>query len=176
MLVLYVLLHLEFLSPLEPLTSFSSFRALLRLAGNVTDRKLLCFIFQSLEHYVLFFVLFPGVAKAWLKFFLKAWSDPGNTDVEDGTALQLLSFLRIRDMALRLPPPFLDECLRGAYLIYARVVKFVSEQTRLALTFMGNGIVELYSIDVAVAYQNAFTYVRQLALVLRQVCVCVCLE
>ncbi len=157
--------------PLKPLTPFSPFRALLRLAGNVTDRKLLCFIFQSLEHYVLFFVFFPGVSKAWLTFFLKAWSNLGNTDVEDGTALQLLSFFRIRDMSLRLPPPFLDECLRGVYLVYARVAinKFVSEQTRPALTFMGNGIVELYSIDVAVAYQNAFTYVRQLALVLRQV-------
>ncbi len=151
----------------------SPFRALLRLAGDVADRKLLCFIFQSIEHYVLFFVLFPGVAKAWLKFFLKSWSDPGNADIEEGATLQVLSFFRIRDMALRLPPPFLEECLRGAYLTCARVAKFVSEQTRPALTFMGNGIVELYNIDVAVAYQNAFTYVRQLALVLRQVCVCV---
>ncbi len=155
------------------LTAFlSPFRALLRLAGNVADRKLLCFIFQSVEYYILFLGLFPGVAKAWLKFFLKTWSDPGNSDIEEGATLQVLSFFRIRDMALRLPPPFLEECLRGAYLSCVRVAKFVSEQSRPALAFMGNGIVELYKIDVTVAYQNAFTYIRQLALVLRQVCVC----
>ncbi len=160
--------------PFQPLTSHFPVRALLRLVGNTVDRKLLRFIFEILEHYVLFFALFPGVAKAWLKFLLKSWSDPRNTGDTDGAVLQVLSFFRIRSMALRLPPPFLEECLRGTYLEYARVAKFMNEQTRLSLTFMGNGIVELYSIDVTVAYQNAFTYVRQLALVLRQVCAYMC--
>jgi len=53
------------------------------------------------------------------------------------------------------------------YLAYAKSSKFVNENTLPNLTFMGNCIVELYSLDVEASYQHAFIYVRQLALHLR---------
>jgi nucleolar complex protein 2 len=77
------------------------------------------------------------------------------------------AFLRIRQAAAVLPFPFLEHCLKGAYLAYARSAKFMSESNLPGLTLMGNCLVELYGLDMTSSYQHAFVYLRQLALHLR---------
>jgi len=57
------------------------------------------------------------------------------------------------------------------YLSYAKRAKFGTASnistTLPTLTFMGNCLVELYTLDYASSYQHIFIYVRQLALHLR---------
>ncbi len=79
----------------------------------------------------------------------------------------MAAFLRIRQAAAVLPFPFLEHCLKGAYLAYARSAKFMSESSLPGLMLMGNCLVELYGLDMASSYQHAFVYLRQLALHLR---------
>jgi hypothetical protein len=40
----------------------------------------------------------------------------------------VVAFLRIREMALNQPFPFVEDCYKGVYLTYARNVRFVNEQ------------------------------------------------
>ena len=60
---------------------------------------------------------------------------------------------------------------KDSYLSYARRAEFSSTASVSGLlptlTFMGNCVVEIYSLDYASSYQHGFVYVRQLALHLR---------
>jgi nucleolar complex protein 2 len=61
----------------------------------------------------------------------------------------------------------IEDCLKQIYLAYARTSKSILEATLPTLTFLGNSVMELYSLDMDSSYQHAFVYIRQLALHLR---------
>lgn len=70
-------------------------------------------------------------------------------------------------MALTLPPPALDTCLKGVYRTYASNAKFVSPATLPHLSFMSACMVEMTGLDLAASYQLAFSAIRDLAVLLR---------
>jgi nucleolar complex protein 2 len=97
---------------------------------------------------------------------------------EDYQQVRLNAFFRIRQLALTQPYPFLDSILKKVYLAYAKRSKFsnsgggssnsVANNLQISIQiFLCNCVVELYSIDYHSAYQHAFVYIRQLALLLR---------
>jgi len=140
---------------------YRTLKALHYLLGQVTESSLLSFLLSRLERFLPFLIPFPRLAKFYLKTFLSLWATSEALDVK------LSSFLRIRQAATVLPFPFLEHCLKGTYLSYARNAKFVTETSLPGLTLMGNCLVELYGLDMTSAYQHAFVYLRQLALHLR---------
>jgi nucleolar complex protein 2 len=113
---------------------------------------------------------FPRLAESMLKILTSLWSAPIDSS-EDFHVVRLHSFLRIRQLALTQPFPFIEDCLKRLYLAYAQRAKFATASSVTSalptLTFMGNCIVELYSLDYHSSYQHAFIYIRQLALHLR---------
>lgn len=141
---------------------------LLSEAGK--EAKLLKVVLQALAKYVPFLTAFPRICKLMLKTCVKLWSAPLDTS-EEYQFVRLQAFLRIRQLAITQPYPFIEDCLKMTYLSYAQRSKFgtASNVTTVlpTLTFMGNCIVELYTLDYASAYQHAFVYIRQLALHLR---------
>ena len=141
---------------------------LLSEAGK--EANLLKFVLQALSNYVPFLSVFPKISKTMLKTCVKLWSAPLDTSVEY-QVVRLQAFLRIRQLAITQPYPFIEDCLKMTYLSYAQRSRFgtASNVTTVlpTLTFMGNCIVELYTLDYASAYQHAFVYIRQLALHLR---------
>jgi len=147
---------------------FKSTLHLLSEAGK--DANLLKFVLTALSKYVPYLTAFPKIAKKLLKTCVKLWSAPLDTS-EDYNAVRLQAFLRIRQLAITQPYPLIEDCLKMTYLSYAQRSKFgtASNVTSVlpTLTFMGNCIVELYTLDYASAYQHAFIYIRQLALHLR---------
>ena len=76
-----------------------------------------------------------------------------NTSSQSYNQIRLESFLRIRQLAITRPFPFIEDALKGCYLAYSRYAKFTSESTLPNITFLGNGVVELYSIDPDSSYQ-----------------------
>jgi nucleolar complex protein 2 len=141
---------------------------LLTEAGK--DANLLKFVLTALSKYVPYLTAFPKITKKLLKTCVKLWSAPLDTS-EDYNSVRLQAFLRIRQLAITQPYPLIEDCLKMTYLSYAQRSKFgtASNVTSVlpTLTFMGNCIVELYTLDYASAYQHAFIYIRQLALHLR---------
>ena len=151
--------------------SIQSFiKATLHLMSEAKESKLLSFIIKSLGNYFPYLGAFPRLGKALLKSLTSKWSSTSDAS-EQYQTVRVNAFLRIRQLALTQPFPFIELCLKSTYLAYAKASKFANAATVTSLlpqlTFMGNCVVELYSLDYASSYQHAFVYIRQLALHLR---------
>lgn len=146
------------------------FKSTLHVINGAKEPELLTFILKSLAKYVPFLTPFPRIAQNLLKTLVGLWSAPLDSS-EDYQVVRLNAFMRIRQLALTQPFPFIEDCLKKTYLAYAKRAKFGTSSSLTSilptLTFMGNCIVELYSLDYHSAYQHAFVYIRQLALHLR---------
>lgn len=130
-------------------------------SGNVGSYLLSC-----LEPYIPLLAPVSRLSKGVLKVFLRLWAY-GPTPEDDVTNVRGQAFLRIRQMVLQLPGTLGEECFRGMYLTYARAAKTFSALTASGVVFMAQCVTELYTLDPAQAYQQAFLYIRQLALHLR---------
>jgi nucleolar complex protein 2 len=148
----------------------SFFRSTLHVMSEAKEPELLSFILKALAKYLRFMTPFPRIADSMLKTLTSLWSAPLDTS-EDYQVVRLNAFFRIRQLALTQPFPFIEDILKKTYLAYARRAKFGTAATVSSvlptLTFMGNGLCELYSLDHHSSYQHAFVYIRQLALLLR---------
>jgi len=146
------------------------FKATIHILKESKEPKLLTFILKALSKYMPFLTPLPKVATSMLTTLTSLWSAPLDTS-EDYQVVRLNAFLRIRQLALTQPFPFIEECLKKTYLAYAKRAKFGTASSVTSqlptLTFMGNCVVELYSLDYHSSYQHAFVYIRQLALHLR---------
>jgi nucleolar complex protein 2 len=150
------------------LTTFLS--ASMHILSEAKEPELVVYVLKSLSNYMPYVTPFPRLAESMLKTLTGLWSAPIDSS-EDYQVVRLHSFLRIRQLALTQPFPFIEECLKKLYLAYAQRAKFATAASVTSalptLTFMGNCVVELYSLDYHSSYQHAFVYIRQLALHLR---------
>jgi nucleolar complex protein 2 len=148
----------------------SFFRSTLHVLTEAKEPELLTFILKALSKYIRYLTPFPRIAESMLKTLTALWSAPLDSS-EDYQVVRLNAFFRIRQLALTQPFPFIEDCLKKTYLAYAKRAKFgnASSVTNSlpTLTFMGNCLVELYSLDYHSSYQHAFVYIRQIALYLR---------
>eukprot|EP00804_Cyclotella_cryptica_P006266 CCRYP_010119-RA/>CCRYP_010119-RA protein AED:0.00 eAED:0.00 QI:180/1/1/1/1/1/2/1238/520 len=94
---------------------------LLSEAGK--EANLLKAVLQALAKYVPFLTAFPRLGKLMLKTCVKLWSAPLDTS-EEYQFVRLQAFLRIRQLAITQPYPFIEDCLKMTYLSYAQRSKF----------------------------------------------------
>ena len=158
-------------SSLQPIIESFVKSTLHVLSESGKQPKLLQFVLSSLQHYIPYLTsLNPKIGKSYLKTLVSLWSTVQDNSQEYNT-VRLQAFLRIRQLAITQPYPYIEDVLKQTYLAYAQRTKFgtaSSVSTILpTLTFMGNCIVELYTLDYATSYQFGFVYIRQLALLLR---------
>lgn len=132
------------------------------LLEQTTGQDVQTFVLRELAHYVPFVVPCPKTARRLLKALLKLWAKSLNNSV------CMLAFVRIRDLALQMPFPFLELALKGLYITYMRNTKFTNEATLPHHVLLGNCVVELYGLDLSSSYQHAFIYIRQLAIAIRK--------
>ena len=76
-------------------------------------------------------------------------------------------FILFLQMSTVLTGTITEECFRAIYLSYAKVCKSYSEYQAPSVIIMIESIVQLYITNITHAYQQAFLYIRQLALHLR---------
>lgn len=134
--------------------------SLVYLIGSLSEPDMQNFVLKKLEPLVIYLSPFVKLQRILLKSMLNLWGS--------GTeSVRILAFFNIRRMAIDLPYPFIDHCLKGAYLTYVRNSKFVNKKTTSFINFLCNCVVELYGIDFASSYQRAFAYIREMAAHLR---------
>jgi nucleolar complex protein 2 len=134
--------------------------------GSASQQQIGVFVLDSLEPYVPLLAPLPRMAKRVLDALLSIWAAT-MTSAEDASQLRAHAFLRVRQMARVLPGASTDDCMRSSYLHFARSAKTFSELTAPTVNFMIECCAELYALDGALAYQNSFQFLRQLALLLR---------
>ncbi|KAI9919063.1 hypothetical protein PsorP6_012229 [Peronosclerospora sorghi] len=138
------------------------FSCIIYLLNQTTGQDIQTFVLRELSHYIKFVVPCPKTSRKLLKAFLKLWSKSLHANV------CMLAFVRIRDLALAVPFPFLELCLKGIYVTYMRNTKFTNEVTLPHHILMGNCVVELFGLDLSSSYQHAFVYIRELAIAVRK--------
>ncbi|ETK86191.1 hypothetical protein L915_09153 [Phytophthora nicotianae] len=132
------------------------------LLEQTTGQDIQTFVLREVVHYIPFVVPCPKTSRRMLKALLKLWAKSLNANV------CMLAFVRIRDMALAVPFPFLELCLKGIYVTYMRNTKFTNEVTLPHHILMGNCVVELFGLDLSSSYQHVFVYIRELAIAVRK--------
>lgn len=131
------------------------------------------FLISSLEHYIPFLAPLPrltrGVAKVLSGILTARINDSAQN--EDNThnfsEIRGQVVLRLRQMSVQLPGNAGEESFRLTYLHFARACKNCTEMNAENIAFVARCITELYKSNTAMAYQQAFLYIRQLALHLR---------
>jgi nucleolar complex protein 2 len=58
-------------------------------------------------------------------------------------------------------------CLQGVYRSFVQNARFVNAASVPHIHFMASCVVEMFGLDMAASYQQAFTGIRQLAVLLR---------
>ena len=57
--------------------------------------------------------------------------------------------------------------LQGVYRAFVRNAKFMTQSSAPDIAFVGSCVVEMYGLDLVRAYEHAFTYIKELASLLR---------
>ena len=144
---------------LEPLVK-SYLGNTLHLLDAMADPSMTAFILRRLRPSAPLFAVSERLQRKGLKAAVAAFGRD-----HAGTTMQAALFLRAA--AASLGPAALDAALKGAYREFVKGAKFTSPSTAAHLGMQAACIVELYGLDTAASYAHAFTYVRQLAQLVR---------
>ncbi|KAK9149455.1 hypothetical protein Scep_008212 [Stephania cephalantha] len=133
----------------------------LHILNQMTDIKMISFTLKCLKNSAVFLAAFPSLLRKYVKVALHFWGTGGG-------ALPVVSFLFIRDLCVKLGSDCLDECFKGLYKAYVSNCQFVNATKLRHIQFLGDCVIELYKVDQQAAYQHAFVFIRQLAMILRE--------
>ncbi|RWR92651.1 nucleolar complex protein 2 [Cinnamomum micranthum f. kanehirae] len=132
----------------------------LHLLNQMTDSQMISFTLRRLRYSAVFLAAFPSILRKYVKVTLHFWGTGGG-------ALPVVSFLFLRDLCIRIGSDCLESCLKGIYKAYVSNCQYVNASKLQHIQFLGNCVIELYGVDLPNAYQHAFVFIRQMAMILR---------
>lgn len=133
----------------------------LHVLNQMTDTEMVSFTLRRLRYSSILLATFPSLLRRYIKVLLHFWGTGGG-------ALPVVSFLFIRDLCIRLGSDCLDECFKGIYKAYVLSCQFVNASKLQHIQFLGNCVTEVLGVDLPTAYQHAFVFIRQLAMILQE--------
>lgn len=136
------------------------FANLHHLLGTLSEQKMVSFVVSESAKMVPYLVNNRRMAREHVKVMLELWATASDQ-------VKMAAFLSIRKTARAGDEALLDLCLRGAYQCFVRSTKPTSVHTLPSINLMKNSASELYGLDSAASYQQAFSFIRQLAIHLR---------
>ncbi|PWN35579.1 nucleolar complex protein 2 [Meira miltonrushii] len=138
----------------------SFFLSLHRLLRTLPEHKLLYVCVDESAKMIPYILQNRRVARQHAKILLELWS----TAEEN---VRIAAFLSLRKMAAAGDEALLELCLHGAYRGIVRGSKAMTVHSLANINLMKNSASELFSIDLNASYQQAFGFIRQLAIHLR---------
>ncbi|XP_021715547.1 nucleolar complex protein 2 homolog [Chenopodium quinoa] len=133
----------------------------LHALNQMTDAKDISFTLKHLTRSSLFFAAFPAFLRKYVKVALHFWGT-GSRE------LSFASFWFLRTLCVQLGSDCLDECFKGLYKAYVMNCQFVNATKLQHIQFLRQLFVEFMLVDLPTAYQHAFIFIRQLAMILRE--------
>jgi len=134
--------------------------SLMQLLQEMAESSIVSVVLKHVHQMVPYVICFPKVARAATRRLVKLWSQEEET-------VRVLAFLSILKTVHRLQDKLLDIVIKSMYVAFVRNTKFTSPSTLPLINFMQHSLVELLLLNPVVAYQQAFVYIRQLAIHLR---------
>eukprot|EP00760_Papus_ankaliazontas_P011441 PhM_4_TR14776/c0_g1_i1/m.74185/K14833/NOC2; nucleolar complex protein 2 len=136
--------------------------ATLIVTSDSVDKTTLAFVFHHLgESAPEYIGNFPIMIKRLLRVALRCCADL------DDEALRECSCLFVRGCARTLGATIRETCFKGMFLSVMAVAKQWGPGTSQAIGYIIQSIVDMYGMDVVLAYQTVFVYIKQLAMYLR---------
>ncbi|XP_050311037.1 nucleolar complex protein 2 homolog [Anthonomus grandis grandis] len=136
------------------------FMDLLKLLVGVTSTNIQAVLLKHLHYMAPMLNSYTNITKSILTKLIRIW---GTSD-DSARVLAFFCILRIVNNQMA---GTLDTCLKSMYMTYVKNSKFVSTSSLASINFMKRSLVEMFALDLNVAYSHVFLYIRQLAIHLR---------
>ncbi|KAI1323789.1 Noc2p family protein [Xylariaceae sp. FL0255] len=142
------------------LKSFIS--SILHLLGTLSDDATLKLTISALTPLVPYLLSFRKLLKSLIKTVVGFWSQPSSSDTTRITAFLVLRRLVIvGDKGVR------EAVLKATYQGLITGSRVTNANTAQGINLMKNSAAELWGLDQSIGYTTAFSYIRQLAIHLR---------
>jgi len=128
------------------------------LVSRVQEQSVLCVLLKHIHSMLPYYQSFQKGAKAVMLKLINIWSSATETP-------RILAFMCLVKLVRN--SPLLEPCVKAMYLSYVKNCKFTSSSTLPSISFMKRSLVEMFGLDHNMAYYQAFVYIRQLAIHLR---------
>lgn len=132
------------------------------LLTTLSDAPTLKLTLSSLTALLPYLLSFKKVLKTVVKTVVDIWSDVSSTE-----ATRINAFLTLRRLAVIGDPGLREAVLKTVYQGLIRGSRTTSIHTIQGINLMKNSAAELWGIDSEVGYTTGFTFIRQLAIHLR---------
>lgn len=142
------------------LKSYTS--SIMHLLGTLSDDKTLKLTLSSITPILPYLLSFKKLMKALAKAVVNFWAQPASSETTRITAfLVLRKLVVIGDKGIR------ETVLKAVYQGLVQGCRVTNHNTIPGINLMKNSAAELWGIDPSVGYTTAFTFIRQLAIHLR---------
>ena len=131
---------------------------LVTLLSRVQEQSVLGVLLKHIHAMLPYYQAFQKGAKAVMLKLINIWSSATETP-------RILAFMCLVKLVRN--SPLLEPCVKAMYLSYVKNCKFTSPSTLPSISFMKRSLVEMFGLDHNMAYYQAFVYIRQLAIHLR---------
>ncbi|KAL2211602.1 Noc2-domain-containing protein [Sarocladium strictum] len=136
--------------------------SIMQLLGTLSDEKTLKLTISSLTPLLPYLLSFKKLIRALAKTVIGFWAQPASTETTRLTAfLVLRRLVHIADRSIR------EMTLKATYQGLIQGCRITNHNTIQGINLMKNSAAELWGVDPSVGYTTAFTFIRQLAIHLR---------
>ncbi|OAA81035.1 putative protein family UPF0120 [Akanthomyces lecanii RCEF 1005] len=136
--------------------------ALMHLLGTLSDDRTLKLALSAITPILPYLLSFKKLVKALAKAVVSFWAQPASSETTRITAfLVLRRLVTIGDKGIR------EVVLKAVYQGLVQGCRITNHNTIQGINLMKNSAAELWGIDPSVGYTTAFSFIRQLAIHLR---------
>lgn len=136
--------------------------SIMHLLGTLSDDGTLKLTLSSITPILPYLLSFKKLIKALAKAVVSFWAQPASSETTKITAfLVMRRLVVIGDKGIR------ETVLKAVYQGLIQGCRVTNANTIQGINLMKNSAAELWGIDQAVGYTTAFTFIRQLAIHLR---------
>lgn len=136
--------------------------ALMHLLGTLSDDRTLKLTLSAITPILPYLLSFKKLVKTLAKAVVNFWAQPASSETTRITAfLVLRRLVTIGDKGIR------EVVLKAVYQGLVQGCRITNHNTIQGINLMKNSAAELWGIDPSVGYTTAFSFIRQLAIHLR---------
>ncbi|XP_061759938.1 nucleolar complex protein 2 homolog isoform X2 [Nerophis ophidion] len=131
-----------------------------QLLSYLTEATVISAVLRHANQLILYYLCLPKQCRYLAKQLLKQWSTGEET-------CRVLAFLALNKICRNKQETYFASIVKQMYISYVQNCKFTSPNALPMINFMQRTLTEMYSLNTQATYQQAFIYIRQLAIHLR---------